>query len=415
MSEQNKPEDEKSEKGKKAPEGGKQPEEKPAPGKGAKAPDKGRETPEKAAKAPQPEQPARSKRTDGRRNGGRGLAVVAVLIAIAAGAGAGYMWQELQKTRAGVDAMQGALGERIDHLQAARDRLAEQMESQQGVVEQLNQNLQSAERERDALSQAMRHLRTRLSQDRTGWILAEVEYLLTVANQNLRLERSVSTSIAALEAADQRLAQQADPALIPVREAIADELQQLRSVTTPDISGVAARLGSLLGSVDNLPLTGETRAPVGGEEVGAGGEPPRPTGWSDWRGWLSAVWAELKGLVTVRHTEEVGRPLMSPEQQYFLRQNLSLKLETARAALLENEPAVYQDAINEAGRWVSEYFQTETGATRGFQQTLDELARVNLQPELPDISGSLRTLRRTMDELAQQSPAPAATGEEAAQ
>lgn len=391
-----------------------QPETKPAPGKGAKAPEKGREPPPKTAEKPAmadksaepPKTPPKGtepQKANGHYSGvNRGLAIAALLLALAAVGGAGYLWQELQRTRGNLEAMQGATGDRLDQLQSGRDQLAGRVESQGGSIEQLREQLsrseRAAEQEREALTQAMRQLRTRLSQDRTQWTLAEVEYLLTVANQSLRLQGSVGTAIAALEAADQRLAQMADPALIPVRNAIAQELQRLRAVPQADTAGIAARIGGLIRGVDELPLPGQARSFDGGSGAEAS-DATRPDGWSDWRGWLSAIWGEIRGLFEIKRADEVGRPMLSPEQQYFLRQNLRLKLETARTALLEEEPAVYRDALNEAARWVSEYFQTGAGATSAFAQTLDELARVELTPSLPDISGSLRTLRRTMDEL----------------
>jgi uroporphyrin-3 C-methyltransferase len=443
MSEQNKPENQdKGQKGKqptppggeKTPQGGqptppsgaKQPETKAAPGKGAKAPEKGREAPpgkpegkDKAPKGREPEgngaKPSPSsdksaKQAEPRKPNGngrysgvnRGLAVAALLLALAAAGGAGYLWQELQKTRGSIEAMQGATGDRINQLQSARDQLAGRVEAQQGTITQLQQNLQSAQRERQALTQAMRHLRTRLSQDRTEWTLAEVEYLLTVANQSLRLRGSVPTAMAALQAADQQLAQMSDPALIPVRQAIATELQQLRAVPQVDTSGVAARIGGLIANVDELPITGDGHT-FSARAEGEAGQAPQPEGWTDWRGWLSSIGHQLKGLVTIKEAGEVGRPVMSPEQQYFLRQNLRLKLETARTALLEGQPAVYGDSLNEAAQWVSEYFQTESDTTRAFENTLQELAKVDLQPQLPDISASLRTLRKTMDQLQQRS------------
>lgn len=444
MSEQNKPEDQdKSQKGgqRTSAGGGKKPQsEQPKPsggqgkpeakaemkpetkattGKGARAPEKGREPPPKSAgpketAAKEPKQAAPSekppKTTEPRKKGGngrysgvnRGLAIAALILALAAAGGAGYLWQELQKTRGSMEAMQGATSDRIDQLQSARDQMAGRMEAQQGTIAQLQQNLKASERERQALAQAMRHLRTRLSQDRSEWTLAEVEYLLTVANQSLRLRGSVPTAMAALQAADQQLAQMSDPALIPVRQAIANELQRLQAVPQVDTSGVAARLGGLMANVDELPLPGDSRTFSARAEAEAG-QPPRPEGWSDWRGWLSSIGHQLKGLFTIKETGEVGRPVMSPEQQYFLRQNLRLKLETARTALLEGQPAVYRDSLTEATQWVGEYFQTESDTTRAFLNTLQELTKVELQPQLPDISDSLRTLRKTMDELQRRS------------
>jgi len=120
---------------------------------------------------------------------------------------------------------------------------------------------------------------------------------------------------------------------------------------------------------------------------------------ADWRELFTAMWQDIKGLVTVRRRDEPVQPLLPPEQRFYLQQNLVLKLETARLALLQREATVYRTALDEAERWTREYFNTGTAPGEAFLQGLARLQQTQIAPDLPDIGGSLRVLRRTVREL----------------
>jgi uroporphyrin-3 C-methyltransferase len=115
---------------------------------------------------------------------------------------------------------------------------------------------------------------------------------------------------------------------------------------------------------------------------------------------LPALWSDIKGLVTIRRLSQSVTPLLPPEQGFFLRQNLALKLEAARVALLQREPATYQGALSEAQGWMSRYFDASAPAVRSALDNLARLREANIAPTLPDIGDSLRQLRRLKRELA---------------
>ena len=110
-----------------------------------------------------------------------------------------------------------------------------------------------------------------------------------------------------------------------------------------------------------------------------------------------AVWQELKGLVRVRQTNEQIKPLLAPVSQQFLIQNLKLQLQSARLAVQQDEAVIYQQSLQTASDWIKLYFDTDSAVTKSMLEALAELARVQLAPELPDVSGSLLTLRKLRD------------------
>jgi uroporphyrin-3 C-methyltransferase len=239
-----------------------------------------------------------------------------------------------------------------------------------------------------------------------------VEHLLRIAAQRLQLARDVESAISALGSADRLLVATADPAFLPVREVIAADLQALRALAAADHEGAAVRLNGLIRAIGSLPAVG----PYGGapEDGGAaGGLGAAPV--DDWREFLHSLWADIRSLVTIRH-QEAGRspePLLAPEQGYFLRQNLQLKLETARLALLKGDGALYETALAETGAWLTEYFDTDAAPVRAVLDTLEGLRGVKVDRELPDISDALRRLREVRTSIAG-SDAGGAAGEGAA-
>ncbi len=205
----------------------------------------------------------------------------------------------------------------------------------------------------------------------------------------------------ALKEADQRLIALGDPAFLPVREAIAKELQALRNIGVTERQTAAIQLTGLIDAVQTFPVAGPYRAE---QRAAPGPEKPlqAPENVSNWKEFLSALWGDIRSLVTIRQHEAAGAPspLLAPRERYFLYQNLQLKLETARLALLEGNPKVYGSALKEAEKWLNSFFAEEATATRGAIETLNELQGVAVSPELPEISDSLRVLNRVRDRLS---------------
>ncbi|MGE0079755.1 MAG: uroporphyrinogen-III C-methyltransferase [Thiohalomonadaceae bacterium] len=324
---------------------------------------------------------------DGRR--GRVLGVSALLLALAAGGAAAWLWTELERTRADADATEAGLTRQLEQLQSATAR-------QEAELDKALADTREAVVQRQALKAAVDDLRARLARDRSDWLLAEVDYLLTIANRRLRFERDIPSAEAALLEADARLQALQEPAFVPVREAIAEELERLRAVPPVDRSGLALQVTALMHSVHGLPLSAElTSRPAGPAPAQAAQAAPV----EGWRDLVAAMWQDIKGLVTVRRRDQPVQPLLPPEQRYYLQQNLTLKLESARLALLQRDPAVYRATLEEAERWTREYFNVASPEGQAFLEGLARLRQAEIAPSLPDIGGSLRILRRTVREL----------------
>jgi len=215
------------------------------------------------------------------------------------------------------------------------------------------------------------------------WALSEVEYLLNVANQRVVLAKDVVGAREALEMADGRIEALSDYRLHPLRALLADEQLALSSVIKVDVSGMALQLQSALDTVDNLQVL-MAQALIESEVDSA-------LSSEDWQGVLDQAWQEVKSLVVIRHQQDGAAAVLVPEQRYFLYQNLKLKLETARFALLGGQPAVYNASLDSSSQWLEQYF---VGEERDAMLALImELKSINIEVSLPDISASLAWLK----------------------
>lgn len=214
------------------------------------------------------------------------------------------------------------------------------------------------------------------------WTLAEVEFLLQVANQRVLLAGDVESAHAALMLADQRINGFTDPRLFPLRSLIADEQLALASVAKIDVESLAIKLQSAINSVDSLQvLLAPTIDSEDEDQVSS----------EEWSGAMNTAWQEIKSLVVIRQQQDGTAAVLVPEQRYFLYQNLRLKLETARLALLSGEASTFDDSLKSASQWLQKYF---IGEQRDAMLTLvAELQAQDIAVEIPDISASLIWLK----------------------
>jgi uroporphyrin-3 C-methyltransferase len=302
----------------------------------------------------------------------------------------------LQDTRQAVEALDAAIDELAGEA-AGRDRQFEAIEDR--FAERLRR-LDSLPDRIGSLESSLASLRGISSGLRDSWLLAEAEYYMQIANAQLQLNNNPKLALLALQLADEKVVQLANPALTDIRRALADELRALNSIDTPDIEGIALTLSSLAAVVDSLPLDEKIAAPDA-ENAAVDAE------LSGMQRVLASLRKTVSGVVSVRRSDEAVRPLIAPEAQYFLRANLALQLQAARIALLRGQQTLYDQSLDDAASWLNRYYDTNSTPVRSALQTVSE-ARQNVMPvSLPDISGSLRLLReyRVLSATDRQAPA----------
>jgi uroporphyrin-3 C-methyltransferase len=205
-----------------------------------------------------------------------------------------------------------------------------------------------------------------LARSRDENVLADVDAALRVALQQSAITGSAEPMVLTLKQADERLARYNQPRLERVRRAVAQDLERTRNAGVTDITVLTIRLDEVIRQVDELPLVSapERRPPARAEaapgSASAASAASAPS-WSDglserWRIVATAFWQEVKNLVRVSRIDQPEAMLVAPEQAFFLRENLKLRLLNARLALLSRQFDTAQSDLREAQAMLDRYF-----------------------------------------------------------
>ena len=272
----------------------------------------------------------------------------------------------------------------------------ERFTNAQAELGKANHEIKETQKRQQSLEVSIDGLYSRIGNTSRDWVIAEADYLLKIANHRLQLEQDVTTSIQALTLADQRINSLQDPALTEVRNVIAQELVTLQTLAIPDQAGVSMQLTELQAKIDELPLNARTLPTNSSKTATKADDAMQVDGWEALPG---AILSVLEGLVAVNYNDKPIEPLLSPEQVKHLHENLKLKLEQARMVLLRGDKNLYQANMDLAINWTEKFFNTEEVSTKKFIDTLTYLKAKQVVLQVPDISSSLRTLRRVSKRL----------------
>ncbi|HEZ0853674.1 uroporphyrinogen-III C-methyltransferase [Neisseria meningitidis] len=230
-----------------------------------------------------------------------------------------------------------------------------------------------------------------LTKGRADWLVDETETILNLAAQQLVLTGNIQTAVGVLEHIDSRLSRFDQAELLPLKQAISSDLAELKNRPYVDISGTALRIDRLETAVSGLPLMLDGVLKPG---VQARNEAVSASWWNVWEKSLGT----LKGLVEIRRLENNDAMLISPEQAYFVRENLRLRLLDARTALMQRNSEVYQSDLNNAETAVRQYFDAKSPATQSWLKELAELKALDVRMTADDgLKNSLNAVRAYRD------------------
>ncbi len=347
-------------------------------------PDKEQETPYLPPRAPAA--------VPKKKTGWLWLLLILFIIAAASSYFAYQLWQQLESNQVQQSAQAQHSNAASDALQQDLRALQQQMQTSGPQQVELRQQVKHLEQQQQALQQAYTQLynRTRRTGDADDWSIAEVGYLLRIAQQRLSLGHDLPAALQALTAADQRL-RSAGALLLPVREQLAKDIQQLQSLEMPDIEGMSLRLAGYAQAAEELPLLQGRRA----EQPVQQKTPQTPQVQAasvHWRDIIATLWGEMRKLVVIRYNESADTGLLSPSQRAFLSDNVRVKLETARLLLLNRNTEQFHLEIKTVREWMQRYYDTQNKAVTLMRNDLQEMREIELDPEMPDISKTLAVL-----------------------
>lgn len=305
------------------------------------------------------------------------VAIVAALIAL---------WLDAHNTQRG---LRLEVAKRLSDIEAGENSVRaalkdtqENLRDAQAKIALLEGRLAESQTQQAALEALYREL----TPSRDEWALTEIEQVLLLASQQLQLAGSVPSALAALQLADSKLQRLDRPQFVPLRRALARDMDRLKAVPFVDIAGISLRLDQAIASVDALPFALE-------ERVAAPPPPAPPKDDSAWRAFVREVWQDVRQLIRIEKLDQPEAPLLTPQQQFFLRENLKLRLLSARFQLLFHDQANFRADLAAAGQWLKKYFDTRSKPVQAMQTLLTQLQATEMASEVPDLGRSLEAVR----------------------
>lgn len=345
--------------------------------------------------------PAPPSAASGRSSGPLRLLFGVVLIVLLAAAGYGaWEWWERQTglaTRIDEQARVVAALERT--LGELRARQEEQATVQADLARLANRNgteIAALLARLEDQTQLMSRISADLSGGRERFQLRAVEHLLLLAHDRLRLQRDARAALAAVEAADERLAALSDPQLFAVREALARERAALLAVPVPDLASATLSLSSLIERIPVLPLASHAPAQFQApEQRKIAMDDPLAAGWS--RLWQS-VQTAVRSLFTLRRDDNArAMRVLPPEAEASTYHLLRLRLESARVALVSGNTVALREALGSARAWLESEFKADDPGVQAALGEIERLQKLELSPPLPEFGASLVALRAQLD------------------
>jgi len=235
---------------------------------------------------------------------------------------------------------------------------------------------------------------------RSDQVLAEVEQAINIAAQQLQLAGNFEAALIALEGADARLAMPDQAHLQALRRALIKDLDTVRAHPRVDVSGLALRLEILLAKVDTLPLAYEFSL----SESAAIGKPAEPVvtdaeagGVGQATGYMRALaadmWDEVRRMIRLERLDHVDPALLAPAQSTFLRENVKIRLLTARLALLARDGRTFSADLAQARAWIERYFDTREEEVVRAIADLTELEKQSISAQPPTLEDTFAALR----------------------
>ena len=307
------------------------------------------------------------------------------VVAAAALAASGLLWQKvsgMQEQLARQSADAGA--QSVEARALARQALdqARETAARQAVAEA---RLSEVALQRTQLEELMQSL----SRSRDENLVVDIESAIRLAQQQAQLTGSVEPLLAALKSADQRVSRAGQPRLTPLQRAIGRDIDRIKTASVTDTPGLLVKLDELVRLIDELPVANAVATvssvvaapPTSGVALSA---------W--WLRTLSVLGQEVRNLVRVSRIEQPDAALLSPEQSFFLRENLKLKLLNARLGLLARQLESARADVASASAALNRYFDPASRKTQAASTLLQQIQSQMKATELPRVDGTMAAL-----------------------
>lgn len=344
------------------------------------------------------------------KNSGAVLGAVAIAIALAVGAGL-YLYgnHQIQQQAAASKALAIQLSDLQQSALSDKQSLAQQLATQTSALD-------TARQQQAATSQQLAELKQKVAtisgSDAQTWMLAQADYLVKMAGRKLWSDQDVTTAAALLKSADASLADMNDPSLIDARRALTHDISTLSALSQVDYDGVILKLNQLSNDVDNLRIADNDSD---NEPMDADSN-ELSSSLREWRQNLVKSWHNfMDDFITIRRRDATAEPLMAPDQDIYLRENIRSRLLIAAQAVPRHQDEIFKQSIDTVSAWTRAWFDSNDPNTKAFLSQLDELSQQSISMDVPEALQSQPLLDKLMEtrvrNLLAQPAAPSASSQ----
>ncbi|KAF1010069.1 MAG: fused uroporphyrinogen-III synthase HemD/membrane protein HemX [Burkholderia sp.] len=320
-----------------------------------------------------------------------------VVLACAAGTGGFALNRKIERLDQLTAQRQKTFDTSTEEIRNKSEQALANIRQVDGQLSQLAGKLSDVQAQQQALQQQYQDF----SRNRAAWLLDQVEQTLSTASQQLQMTGNVPLALDTLQNVDQQLATAQVAQAIAVRKAIAQDIDKLKGAPSVDLTGLAIKLDDAIDRIDALPLSGEAPIKQARPRVAPQGDSPSGVaaiGQPRWKVWWHEVSAgigtQLVNLVQVRRIDNTDAMLTSPEQGYFVRENIKLRLLTARLSLLARNDLAMKLDLHAAQATLAHYCDTSSKDTRTVEDLLKQVDAAAPSVALPNLSSSLNAIQQ---------------------
>ncbi len=325
------------------------------------------------------------------KNRGVALGALAIVIALALGAGLHLHAQhQAQQQNAATQALADQLAALQQQDKKDKQQLSEQLAAQTSALQAAGTQLATTSQQLEELKEKVA---TISGNDSRTWLLAQADYLVKLAGRKLWSDQDATTAVALLKSADNSLAEMNDPSLIEVRRALTQDISNLAAVSQVDYDGIILKLNQLANGVDNLRLAdNDSDTSPMDEDSGE-----LSSSLHEWRQNLVKSWHKfMDDFITVRRRDSTAEPLLAPNQEVYLRENIRSRLLIASQAVPRHQDETYKASIDTVSTWVRAWYDTNDATTKAFLAQLDELSQQSVSMDVPEALESQPLLDKLM-------------------
>lgn len=289
----------------------------------------------------------------------------------------------------------------LKNIKALEESIDKNISLIDGLQKKTNENKQATKENYNNINLNSKHIGSYKNINHKSWLLAEVKYLLKMANQKILISKDYSTSLSLVNTADEILSRQNDPQFMKLRGIIAEDRFNLASAVEFDMDGILHRLSILIERIDGLPLINEIKSIESEDHIFISVDDETLSFKQNLERILIEAWDHFRDLIVIRKISTPIKPILSEQQYVLLKTNIRLLLNQAKISLINIDQASYKNSLDELMILVAKSFPNHSTDVKNFMREIAALEGVDFDLLNININATLLELKKILDSNAE--------------